>query len=85
MRNAGGYAVWVAVDGSREVDSFTCSHCQRVVFVPPRADPSQLGGFCRQCMKHICAPCVKVGGCKPWEKQMAEAEARDRMLRAIGV
>lgn len=84
MRNAQGYAVWTGPSGPpKECDTFTCSHCNKIVFVPPKADPSTLGGFCRLCMKNICGPCHQEGSCKPFEKKLEEIEARDRMRRAI--
>ena len=84
-RADGGYALWTGSDGKRqELATFTCSHCQRVIFVQPRQDPASLGGFCRQCMKHICGGCVNQGVCTPWEKQMEKMERRSRMLKAMG-
>ena len=59
MRNPGGYAVWSYDDGRRrEADSFTCGHCNRIVIVPPRADPADLGGLCKQCMALTCPRCT---------------------------
>jgi len=85
MRRPGGYAIRSGADGTREWDTFTCSHCQRVVLVEARQDPSTLGGFCRVCMKHICGPCADKGVCAPFEKAMERAEARERFLRSAGL
>jgi hypothetical protein len=86
MRRAGGYAVITEGDGGRrEADTFSCSHCQRIVFVRARQDPSELGGFCRACMRHICGPCADVGSCTPFEKMLERVEARDRFLRSAGL
>ncbi len=68
-----------------EIDTFTCVHCCRVVHVPARADPSIMGGFCRQCMALICPKCVAKGTCTPWEKKMLEMEARHRFREAAGL
>ena len=65
-----------------ECDSFTCYHCQKVVFVPPRCDPADLGGLCKICMKPICSMCVGKG-CTPWEKQMDIMERRQRLYDSI--
>lgn len=65
------------------MDSFTCNHCNRVTFVQARQDPSDLGGFCRVCMRHICGPCADLGACTPYEREMELAEARDRFLRSV--
>lgn len=86
MRNPGGYFVSVGPDGNvTEYDSFTCGHCQKVIFVRPKCDPTELGGLCRQCMKMICPRCVEQGTCTPWEKQMEIAEAKDRALKSYEI
>lgn len=86
MRNPGGYAVWTEADGGIvERDSFTCRHCQFVVFVPPRTDPANLGGLCKQCMGLICPKCVAQGTCTPFEKALEKMEAKDRFLRSAGL
>ena len=66
-----------------EIDTYLCEHCNRVVHVPARADPSTMGGFCRQCMGLICPKCVDKRTCTPWEKKMEKAEARQRLLDAM--
>lgn len=83
MRKAGGSAVWSNADGTTECDTFTCTHCNTVVFVRPKTDPASLGGFCRLCYKHICGPCADKGVCTPFEKKLEEVEARDRLRRSI--
>lgn len=67
-----------------ERDTFTCSHCQKVVIVEFKANPDDLGGFCRLCMKSVCPNCVGKG-CHPFEKKLEEMEAKDRFQRALGV
>jgi len=84
MRNPGGYAIWSGGDGPViEKDSITCVHCNSVVFVDAKTDPSSLGGFCTKCMKNICAKCADLGSCTPWEKQMEAQEKTitNRLLR----
>ncbi len=86
MRNPGGCLFSVDPDGGGgEVDSFTCCHCQKVTFFQPKCDPTELGGFCKQCDKLICKHCVADGTCKPWEKQMEAREARARALKSYGL
>lgn len=85
-----GYGVLTGPDGNvKEADSFTCHHCQRIVFVKPRCSPSDAGGWCSICAKLICSPCLgrmsRGGGCVPWEKKMEKMEARDRFLRSAGI
>ena len=88
MRNAGGYAIWTDPElPTIEKDSFTCVHCNSVVFVAPGTDPTIDNGFCIKCMKHICGPCADHGECVPWERQMEEFEAkvRTRIHRELAV
>lgn len=88
MRRAQGYAVWTdpSLDQiTRERDTFTCAHCNKIVIVEPKADPASLGGFCRLCMKNVCGPCADQGKCEPFEKKLEKMEARARMFKSIGV
>ena len=86
MARERGYAVWVNPDGPKvEMSTFTCCHCQALVFIKQKAPPEELGGFCRMCMKPTCPKCAD-GACAPFEKQLEAQEARDRSLRSmIGV
>lgn len=75
MRKPQGYAIWTDPGAPTiEADTFTCIHCNSIVFVDAKTDPSNLGGFCLKCMKHICAACADKGACAPWEKQLEEME-----------
>jgi len=76
MRNAGGYLIMDRAGKTVERDTFTCAHCNSVVFVQPRADPATMGGFCRSCMKLICPKCAGKP-CAPFQKQIEAAERRD--------
>ena len=84
-----GYARETGPDGFRkEVDTFTCGHCQRVIFVKP--GPSSGGiDMCRVCMRMICGHCFAAlsapgGRCDPFEKKLERSEARGRFLRSLG-
>lgn len=84
-RWAQGYATISHPDGQvKEIDTFTCCHCNEVVFVRERCDPIELGGFCTLCMKHTCPKC-STQSCTPFEKRLEEMERRDRLLRSCGV
>ena len=84
MRRPEGYLTITDPDRPLvEVDTLLCNHCQRIVPVPPKADPSVLGGFCRACMKHICGPCTDRGVCVTWERQMEIMERREALVRAM--
>jgi DNA-directed RNA polymerase subunit RPC12/RpoP len=84
MRRPQGYAV-TSEPGRPNVeeDTFTCGHCNSIVFVKPRQDPSTMGGFCRMCMTHICARCAGELTCSPFEKKLEAMERRDRLRRAV--
>lgn len=85
MRKPQGYALAVDPSGktSLECDTFTCNHCNSVVFVQAKAAPETLGGFCTLCMKNICPKCTGKT-CVPFEKKLEAMEARSRLLRAMG-
>ena len=89
MRNPQGYACSVMPYGeTKECDTFTCGHCQRVTFVPDGQSVYDLGGGCRRCNSLICSKCVDLGACTPWEKKMLVMERKfetDRMIsRLVG-
>ncbi len=86
MRNPGGVGVITdpqAGQPFQECDSFTCFHCQYVVWVRPLANPSDTGGLCKMCMKLICPKCVGRGVCVTWEQMMEMQEAKGRTYRSI--
>jgi len=94
LRNPGGYGVESGPDGKlvRELDSFTCFHCQKVSFVKPFEKPEDAGGLCKICMRLICKWCVGRAeqaapgrGCIPFEKRLDQMEARERFLRSAGI
>lgn len=64
--------------------TFTCAHCNRIVIVPFKAKPDEMGGLCMLEMKPVCPACHKRGDCVPFEKKLAAMEARGRLLAAIG-
>ena len=95
-----GYAIIVDPDApTREFDTITCCHCQRIVFLKPGAvrrgfdagDPANPcpdddpGGFCRMCMQPTCGPCADKGECVPFERKLQQMERRDQLLKSIGV
>lgn len=58
----------------REGRTFTCQHCNKVVFVPPMADPADLGGLCKLCMGLICPTCAALGVCDTFEAKLERIE-----------
>ena len=99
MRNPHGYATIVGdlyskaptlVEGGVrhtevEIDTYSCSHCCKIVHVPVRADPANMGGLCKQCMGLDCNRCYAKGICIPWEEAMRRSEAKDAALRSYGL
>lgn len=83
MRKPGGYATWSGPNNTKERDTFTCGHCNTIVIVKPKADPADMGGLCKQCMKLICPSCNNKNKCTPFEKKLEQLESRDRFLRSL--
>lgn len=98
LRTPTGYATITDPDRPLvERDTVSCGHCQRVIFVQPRTAATtylvvdrrsgQLtptpGAACRVCMRPVCLACDALGRCLPWEAQLAQSEARDRLARAV--
>lgn len=66
----------------------TCGHCQYQLAIEPSRSAHiivRIAAPCGGCGKYLCGPCRATGGCDPWEKKMERMEARDRLLRAMGV
>ena len=88
MRNAAGYVTIVDPSGdrpTRELDTLQCGHCGAHVPVQPGQDPSSLGGFCRQCMRHTCQKATCNTRCVPLERAIEQMEARGRFLAQVGL
>ena len=61
MRRPQGYAVQTEIATGlvwKERDTFTCSHCCKIIHVKPFCDPADLGAHCRLCDKLICPKCA---------------------------
>lgn len=63
-------------EGTTEIDTFSCCHCQGVVHVVA-GDRSADEYFCRNCMARICSPCAD-HPCTPFMRKIEEAETRRR-------
>ena len=85
MRKPTGYLQVFGPAKVQEQDTFTCHHCNRVVFVKPKCDPADLGGLCKQCMRLICPRCAAKGRCDPHEEKMRRAEAAYHFRRDAGL
>lgn len=95
MRNPGGYLVIEDPDPLksrgeqhvRECDTITCNHCNGIVRVTPATDLCQ----CKKCMGFVCMPCVRTGGCQPFEERLNQYEEairrgimKEHLLRTFG-
>ena len=85
-----GVAAWTYPNGKVvEMATYTCPHCNCVVHVPPKADPSILGGFCGMCHKPTCTKPECNNGCSSFERQIDAQERKDyqrrSLLKAVGV
>ena len=93
MRKPQGYATLVgpldrgpkALRQQGVADTFTCAHCQRIVHVPVKCDPADLGGLCKICMGLVCPRCHVTRTCTPWEERMRRMEARYEFRRSAGL
>lgn len=71
-----------------EHDTFTCNHCNDLVFVNAGERAADIGGFCRSCASNICGPCVDADRCRPVEKLLEAIERRlerERDRRSYGL
>ena len=76
-----GYACIVDPDvGTRETDTHTCAHCQRLVHAPVNKKLEEVGDFCRSCMKVICLNCAG-NGCTPFLKRIERMGAKAAAVR----
>jgi len=80
-----GFVQITGPEGVQEFETFTCGHCNKVVRVPHRAKPEELGGMCKLCMSMTCGPCTATGKCEPFEKKLERIEDRDRFFRQVGM
>lgn len=66
-----------------ELHTITCCHCQRVVHFKAGQSETDIGGFCRLCMKATCGPCADSGACVPFEAKLERQEGRRVFLRGV--
>lgn len=76
---AQGYASWTGPETLVEADTITCCHCNALVIVHAKQDPSDLGGFCTLCSKHTCSKCAGAGKCVPFERRLDAMERRAKL------
>lgn len=84
-----GYGIITGPGYVKEFDTRTCFHCNSV-YVTRASDPkvkTDLGGFCRVCMRDICSCCCSRSetgeGCIPFEKKLLEFEQRRQLDIAL--
>ena len=76
---AKGYLVETGPLGSVTVETFTCSHCNRIGEVKGRQAHELLGVPCMACFALICPDCAKKAVCEPFEKKLEAIERRARL------
>jgi len=76
MRNPQGCAFICYPEKTIEIDTFSCGHCNRVVHVAVNMKIEQVGDFCRQCFKMICAKCADARVCTPLLARIEQMEER---------
>jgi hypothetical protein len=74
-----GYAEIISPGNkTKEFDTLTCAHCNRVwPFRSTDKKIGDLGGWCSVCQQPICTPCT-AHGCMPFEKKIALYEKQQR-------
>lgn len=83
---AKGYAIETGPDmQAKEADTFTCQHCNRIVFIKPFCSPSDIefGGQCKGCMGLICIYCYNKPGCDHIEKKLERIEREGQFRRSL--
>lgn len=85
---------------TEECDVAKCVHCQRQIFVPSRANPNDLMGWCNSCDGALCIRCqraadagkafipglglVPTNRCVPWIEAFEREMAARQMLADMG-
>lgn len=71
-----------------ERDTFTCSHCQRIVMLHDEQGRQIDSVLCMRCDKRICVPCAEQARCDPFEKKLSRMESKTaqtaQLFRAMG-
>jgi len=80
---AQGFIESFGPEGRREIETFTCCHCNSICNVPPPTATEV--GFCARCSARECLPCARKNRCVPFEKKLEAMEARGRLLKAMGI
>lgn len=66
-----------------ELHTLTCCHCSTVVHFKAGQSETDIGGFCRLCMRATCGPCSDAGTCVPFEAKLEKMEGRRVFLRGV--
>jgi hypothetical protein len=90
LMNAGGYATFIGPGFTKQADTFTCAHCNKIVMVPIGKHQTDVGGGCWKCLdasnplrNMICLPCVAKGTCTPTEKWLDTYEKAAMKREAV--
>ena len=83
MRKPGGvlFETNTSTGNVREIETFSCKHCNRHTVLWKRQRPEDAGGYCSVCGGLICSNCVGKG-CDPLEKKLERWAARERLYQS---
>lgn len=89
MQQRGGYALLIdpAAPHVVERDTFSCSHCNRVVMLHDTNGKrlESVAVHCHGCDARVCVPCAEHAKCDPLEEKLKRSEARGAFFRSVGV
>lgn len=82
MAQPSGYAIITDPDARLPVerDTFTCCHCNRIIFVRPGSGTER--GFCLNCMQPHCGS-ERCFTCAPFEAKLEEWEGRRQLWQSF--
>lgn len=83
MRSQGYACIVDPETGTRETDTHTCAHCNKVVHTPVNKKIEEVGDFCRGCMKVICVGCADERVCMPFMKKVEAIEKAAAMKHDV--
>jgi hypothetical protein len=84
-RRSTGYFIETNPEFTRESDTSTCGHCNRVSYIKPPVNGQVVVApvRCTLCRARLCEECYAKCECDPFEKKMDREEQADRLRRSI--
>lgn len=72
--HTGNVAFHFDVGGIDTTPTFSCAHCNKVVFLTHHMTREERGGKCATCGRRICPACVAERQCDPLEAKLKRME-----------